>query len=35
MVGEGGLDGAVKGFELMKAGQVTGQKLVFRIDDTI
>ncbi|KAJ5814240.1 uncharacterized protein N7503_000990 [Penicillium pulvis] len=35
IVGEDGLDGAVKGFELMKAGQVMGQKLVFRIDDTI
>ncbi|KAF9891548.1 hypothetical protein FE257_004015 [Aspergillus nanangensis] len=34
-VGENGLDGAVKGFELMKAGKVAGQKLVFRVGDTL
>ncbi|KAL4802566.1 chaperonin 10-like protein [Aspergillus unguis] len=34
-VGEGGLDGVIKGFEMLEAGKVMGQKLVYRVGDTV
>ncbi|KAF2166089.1 hypothetical protein M409DRAFT_23816 [Zasmidium cellare ATCC 36951] len=34
-IGEGGLNGVVKGFEDMKEGRVSRQKLVYRIGDTL
>jgi hypothetical protein len=33
-VGEKGLEGALKGMEDMKAGKVSGVKLVYRVADT-
>jgi DUF2075 family protein len=34
-VGEGGLTGVVRGFELLEAGMVMGRKLVYRVGDTL
>ena len=30
----GGLQGAVRGMQIMKDGQVSGEKLVYRVDET-
>lgn len=34
LVGEGGLEGALKGMKDMKDGKVSGKKLAFRVEDT-
>ena len=33
-VGSGGLLGAIDGMQMMKDGKVSGQKLVYRVDET-
>jgi len=33
-VGKGGLQGALEGMEEMKAGKVSGEKLVYKVDET-